>query len=169
MGIDSIRYLFHLFLFIHKGRRFASAHRVALEVDAVGVVDEPVEDRVGVGWIADHVVPAFDRHLGDEDGRGPLVAIIDHLHQIVTLLGGEPGHRPIVENEQLDPGNPGEQPGGMAVDAGEGELVEQPRQPLVAHREAGAGRLVAEGTSKPTFADAGRASEILPRNRALTS
>ena len=37
------------------------AHGLALEIDAVGVVDQAVEDRVGVGGVADHVVPALDR------------------------------------------------------------------------------------------------------------
>jgi hypothetical protein len=35
----------------------ALAHRLALELDAVGVVDEPVGDRVGDGGVADHLRP----------------------------------------------------------------------------------------------------------------
>jgi hypothetical protein len=49
------------------------------------------------------------------------VAIVDDLHQVATLLGGKSGHGPIVDYEQLYPGELGEQPGGLAVDAGEGE------------------------------------------------
>ena len=30
------------------------------EFDAVGVMDEAVEDGVGVGWVADDVVPSVD-------------------------------------------------------------------------------------------------------------
>lgn len=37
--------------------RFFLSHAVAFEGDTVGVVDDPVEDRVGDGGLADHVVP----------------------------------------------------------------------------------------------------------------
>jgi hypothetical protein len=92
------------------------------------------------------------------------MAVIDHLHQVAPLLGGEASHRPVVEDQQLDAGEASEQPGGIAVDARQGQLVEQPRQPLIAHREAAARRLVAEGASNPALADPGRAREILPKN-----
>ena len=55
--------------------RFASTHRVTGEGDTVGVVNEPVEDGVGIGRVADHVVPALDRDLGGQDGGGALMAI----------------------------------------------------------------------------------------------
>src|SRR4029077_6903041 len=70
------------------------------------------------------------------------------LHQVATLLGGKPGHGPIVDYEQLYPGELGEQPGGLAVDAGEGELVEKPGKPLIAHREPATRGLVADGASE---------------------
>ena len=37
------------------------AATVAIEVEAVGVVDEPIEDGVGIGRTADHLVPPRDR------------------------------------------------------------------------------------------------------------
>src|SRR4051812_16094988 len=71
-------------------------------------------------------MPALDWDLRSQDRGGTLVAIVDDLHQVATLLGGKPGHGPIVDYEQLYPGELGEQPGGLAVDAGEGEFVEKP-------------------------------------------
>jgi hypothetical protein len=55
------------------------------------------------------------------------------------------------------------------------QLVEQPRQPLVKHRDAVAGGLVAKRASNPTFADPGRAgdqnvtvlADPLPRRQRL--
>ena len=44
-------------------RTALSAH-----LDAVGVVNQTVEDAVGDGGIADLLVPARDRQLGSEDG-----------------------------------------------------------------------------------------------------
>jgi hypothetical protein len=40
------------------------AHGFAVELDAMGVVDQAVEDGVGEGRLADEVVPAVDRELG---------------------------------------------------------------------------------------------------------
>src|SRR4029077_6751777 len=81
------------------------------------------------------------------------------LHQVATLLGGKPGHGPIVDYEQLYPGELGEQPGGLAVDAGEGEFVEKPGKPLIAHREPATRALVADGASEETLAATGRAQD----------
>src|SRR5258708_10837014 len=85
------------------------------------------------------------------------MAIVDDLHQVATLLGGKPGHGPIVDYEQLYPGELGEQPGGLAVDAG--ELVEKPSKPLIAHREPATRGLVADGASQETLAATGRAQD----------
>jgi hypothetical protein len=109
--------------------------------------------------LADHLVPSLDRDLRGQDCGGTLVAIVDDLHRVVTLLGGKPGPGPIVEDEQLDPGELGEQPGGLAIDAGKGELVEKPGQPLIAHREPVTRGLVAEGASDETLAGTGRAQD----------
>src|SRR5580693_9190810 len=145
--------------FIPRHIRFAAAHRVAPQLDAVGIVDDPVEDGVGIGRIADRVVPALDWDLRGQDRGGTLVAIVDDLHQVATLLGGKPGHGPIVDYEQFYPGELGEQPGGLAVDAGEGELVEMPGKSLIAHREPATRGLVADGASEETLAATGRAQD----------
>ena len=45
-------------------------HGLAIEFEAVGVVDEAVENGVGEGWIADQLVPLVERKLaGHEDGE----------------------------------------------------------------------------------------------------
>src|ERR1700752_4030762 len=121
--------------------------------------DKPVEDGIGIGRIADRVVPALDWDLRSQDRRGTLVAIVDDLHQVATLLGGKPGHGPIVDYEQLYPGELGEQPGGLAVDAGEGEFVEKPGKPLITHQEPATRGLVADGASQETLAATGRAQD----------
>ena len=52
------------------------------QVDAMGVVDEAVEDGVGEGGVADHLVPCVDRHLAGDDGRAPSVAVLEDLQQV---------------------------------------------------------------------------------------
>ena len=43
-----------LILFIPRQVRFAAAHRVAPQLDAVSIVDEAVEDGVSIGRLAEH-------------------------------------------------------------------------------------------------------------------
>jgi hypothetical protein len=55
------------------------AHGLATHFDAVGVVNQTVQDAIGDGGIADLLVPARDRQLGGKDGGTGLVAIFADL------------------------------------------------------------------------------------------
>ena len=81
------------------------AHAVSFQDEAVGVVDEAVEDGVGeVGspmtscqcstgtWLVTMVDAAA-------------VAVVDDFEQIAALFGGQRGEPPVVEDEQLDAGD----------------------------------------------------------------
>ena len=57
---------------------------VAGEIEAVGVVDEAVEDGVGVGGIADETMPLID---------GDLAALIPGLMNFLNLLRDLVAHR----------------------------------------------------------------------------
>jgi hypothetical protein len=50
---------------------------LAGKLDPVSVVNEAVEDGVGECWIADHVMPAIDRHLAGDERRRVIEAILD--------------------------------------------------------------------------------------------
>jgi hypothetical protein len=65
------------------------ADAFAGEIDAVGVMDEAVEDGVRVGRIADQVVPALDGRLAGDDGGAAAIALLDDFEQIVPRLGVE--------------------------------------------------------------------------------
>ena len=86
-------------------------------------------------------------------------AALQQVEQVAPLLDGELRRRPGIENEQPDLRDPRQQAGVLAVDPRHRELVEQPRQPLVLHRKAVAGGLVAEGAGDPTLADTGLADD----------
>jgi len=64
----------------------------------MSVVDEAVEDGVGDGGIGDDLVPMVDWDLTGDDGRTTLMAVIDDLEEIATLLAGEWGETPVVED-----------------------------------------------------------------------
>lgn len=51
---------------------------VAAEFDAIGIVNDAIEDGIGQRRVADYLVPTVDRHLaGDHDGTGVLSALND--------------------------------------------------------------------------------------------
>jgi len=52
-----------------------------------GVVDEPVEDGVGQGRVADHLVPACDRELPGDDRRADIVAVLEDFQDIALSSG----------------------------------------------------------------------------------
>jgi len=70
----------------------------------MGVVNEPIEDSVGIGRIADHLVPFVDWDLAGEDGRASAIAFFEDLVEIAAGAGVERVEAPIVEDEELDAG-----------------------------------------------------------------
>jgi len=82
-------------------RRFHAARAaqgIAAEIDALGVVKEAIENGIGVGWIADDVVPFVDRQLAGDDGRSAAIALFEDFQEIVARLGGERFEAPIVQD-----------------------------------------------------------------------
>jgi len=77
------------------------AQAFSFQLDAMGVVDEPVQDGVGQGRVADDVVPAVDWHLAGDDQRPGIVAIFDDLQQVALLLGDQRLGFPAARGQQF--------------------------------------------------------------------
>ena len=60
------------------------AQTVALELQAVGVVNDAVENGVGEGRLADQVMPAIDRDLAGDQRGAAAVAVFDDLQDVVA-------------------------------------------------------------------------------------
>ena len=67
----------------------APAQAVALELDAMGVVNDAVQYRIAEGGIGNDVMPLRDGDLACDQKRSLVVTVIDDLKEITTLLGGE--------------------------------------------------------------------------------
>ena len=85
-------------------------------------MNEAIEDCVGIGWIADHRVPALDGELAGDDGGAPPVAFFENLQEVMTGLCVERLESPIVEDEELDAGETPQNAGIAAITAGEREF-----------------------------------------------
>jgi hypothetical protein len=140
---------------------------VAGEVEAVGVVDEAVEDGVGVGWVADHGVPILDGELTGDDGRAATVAFLEDFEEVVAGLGIERLEPPIIEDEELDAAQRAADASVAPVAAGERQVAEELWHALIEDGAMVAASLVTERAGKPALAGAGRSSVILPGVRRL--
>ena len=69
------------------------------EIDPVRVVDEPIEDGIGVSGIADQLVPFVDGYLAGDDRRSAAIAFFENLEQFVTCGGIEGLESPVIEDE----------------------------------------------------------------------
>ena len=93
------------------GRGLPLAQALAGQIDAIGVVNDAVEDGVGERGNADQVMPAVDGNLAGDDERALVVAILDDFEQIARLIGGERFGSPIIQDEQFDAREGAQEPG----------------------------------------------------------
>ena len=70
----------------------------------MGVVNEAVEDGIGISRVADKGVPFVNGDLAGENGRAAPVAFFEDLVEVTTGTGIERFEAPIVEDEELDAG-----------------------------------------------------------------
>ena len=104
---------------------FDLAHRRAIELEAVGVVDNAIQYGVAERGLANNLVPSRHGELaGDEDGAAA-VTVLDDLHEIAPLSSGEAVGSPIVQDKEIDLDQHPEQPREAAVAVGEIEIGEQ--------------------------------------------
>ena len=55
----------------------------------MGIVNQPIEDRVGVSGVRDHLVPSGHGQLAGDDGRASAVTLLEDLKQVVAGFGVE--------------------------------------------------------------------------------
>ena len=107
------------------GALFSQA--LAGQLDAIGVMDESIEDGVGDGGIADDFVPAVDGDLTGDDGRSALKSVLHDLEKIAPLVVAELIGPPVLQDEKIGPGEGFEQSGVSAITPCQGDGGEQPQ------------------------------------------
>jgi len=76
----------------------------------MGIVEYPVERRVGDGRIGQEPVPVLDRYLGSHQGGAPVIAVLEDFQQISALLGIQGREPPVIEHQQVVLRDGGEAP-----------------------------------------------------------
>ncbi len=62
-----------------------SAHGLPLEVEAVCIVNDTIENGIGQGWVADGFVPVLDGQLACDDCGGAPMAVFEDFQEVPAL------------------------------------------------------------------------------------
>jgi hypothetical protein len=145
------------------------SHAVSGQFESMGVVDEPVEDGIGEGRVADDVVPGVDGQLACDDGGGAAVAVLEDFQQVTAFAGGECGKAPVVEDQQVGAGDNLQRSGVATVATGERQRFEEARDAVIEDAAPVPAGLLAEGAGKPAFSQAcGACCRRLPQKCLLS-
>ena len=107
-------------------------------------MDEAVEDGIGERGVAEQVVPLLERELTGGQRRSGCVAVLEDFEQVATMVGVELGEAEVVEDEEVELGEGGEQFGIGCVATGDGDVVQESWDAQVQRGEAVATGLVGE-------------------------
>ena len=75
----------------------------------MGVVKDAVANGVGQRRVADVRVPLFGEQLAGDDGGAQAVAIVEDFVQVMALLLLERGQSEVIDDEDVEAGQPPEQ------------------------------------------------------------
>ena len=79
--------------------------------NAIGVVNDAVEDGVGERGNADQVMPTVHGNLAGDDERAFVVTVFDDFEEIARLVGRERLWTPVIQDEQFDADERAQEPG----------------------------------------------------------
>ncbi len=128
------------------------AQAFSAEFDAIGVVNDAIENGVGDGGIADDLLPVLEQQLAGDEDRSDVAAILDNFEEVAALVGVEGGRFPVVDDEKF--GLRSQHAGMPSIATRQGKCCEQARRPAVDDREIIAAGFVAERAGQVAFADA---------------
>jgi hypothetical protein len=136
------------------GLRAWLSQAVSGQIDAIGIVDDAVENRVGECRDSNHIVPAVDRNLAGDDERAFVVTVLDDFEEITGLFRREGFRPPIVEYQQFDASDGAQEPGVTRIAMCDRQIGEEPGDAGVENGHVFSASLVPERARQPTFAQA---------------
>lgn len=83
----------------------------------MGVVNQAIEYRIGIGWVAYGLMPRGHGKLRRHDRRTPAVALLDDFEQVAAGAGVERLDREVVQQEHVGAAERPKQAGMAAVAA----------------------------------------------------
>ncbi len=89
----------------------------------MGIVNEPVEDGIGNGGIADLFMPVFHRELTGDDGGGMTIPLFDKLQEVSPFGIGHGRETEIVNHQDMSLGKFADGLAVTSVSLGQGHLI----------------------------------------------
>ena len=131
--------------------RQAFTYRFALQLEAMGVMHQPVENAVGQGRIADLLVPLGDGQLAGQKGRAGLIAVLTDFQEVSPLAFRQRRMGPIVNDEYFNAGQPSQLGSQAAIGAGQGQVAKQPWSAGEESCESIPASFLGQGAGEPAF------------------
>jgi hypothetical protein len=128
-----------------------AAQAFACELDAMGIMNEAVQDGVGVSWVSNDVVPGCHGKLGGDDRRSAPIAFFEDFQEIVAGAGVERFEAEVVEDQEIGATKGFEQAWMAPVAAREGQVLTELRPAMINDGAIVAAGLLANGAGEPTF------------------
>jgi hypothetical protein len=119
----------------------------------MSIVDEAVQDGVGVGGIPNNLMPGGQRKLGGDDRRSAAVSLLEDFEQIVTGAGVERLEAEVVENEQIGSAEGFDEARMAAVASCERQVLAELRPAMIEDGAIVAAGFLANGASQPADSD----------------
>ncbi len=131
-------------------------HAFSRELEAVGVVDEAIQDGVTQCRVRYDLKQAVHRNLAGDDGRCPAMPVFDYLKKVASLGGIQNRKSEVIKDEDLYSAESLEKAAIASIASGERERLEKARDALVKDGAVLTAGIVADCASNPTFAGARR-------------
>ena len=100
-------------------------HRIAAHLDAMGIVNEAVQDAVGGRGITDLFVPARNRKLRSQNRRARLISVFADFPEVAPLGFRQRSHGPVIDHQHIDAAQARQQVAQTAVGAGDRQIAKQ--------------------------------------------
>ncbi len=81
------------------------AHGSPFELNAVGIMDQTIQDGISGGRISDLLMPMGDGKLGGQDRGSTVVAILADLVEVPSLALGQGIHGPVIDDQHVGAGD----------------------------------------------------------------
>ena len=78
------------------------SHGFTPEVDLVGVVNQPIQNRIRQSGVTDDVMSFLDRELAGGDGGTTAIPVFQHFQQVSSVLCAQFHESPIVQDQYID-------------------------------------------------------------------
>lgn len=122
------------------------AHGTAFQIDFVRIVNQTVHNGIGQGWTPNDVVPVLKGSLTGRQSRTVIMSVLENLQQVAAIVCGQSDQTPVIQNQYIGFGEPGQEPGVASIAIDNDRLLKDSGQTQVQGRIAFPTGFLCQGT-----------------------